>query len=215
MLSPILIVTYPMLIEKLYVLDFTLFKPATFSEICQYAIDGDWENFAFYLTMNENRFVTPVMFQIALERREQDEYWDINRRDYLWYTLLISLIKMLIYWTIAPFLILLIPLVPYFLINIYSFMYWLLLFSYMVPDFSLEISQVIDLYQFQDWSNLLIMRADELCPDGFIVMSDGHCGCQSYQKLEDKQCVELCPKEKAYNRYDSAVYFILPQCLDV
>lgn len=46
-------------------------------------------------------------------------------------------------------------------------------------------------------------------------MPDGHCGCLDHQKLEGRFCVDLCPKYQSLNKYDSAIFEVLPRCLNV
>lgn len=214
-LSPILVFTYPMLIDKVYLYDFSNFEPASFAQICEYAWNYDWENFAFYLTMNENRFVAPIVYQIAYSLRNDDRYWDINRRDYLLYTFMLSLGKLLIYWIISPILLLMLPFLGYLVLNVYSFLYWFIIISHAIPDINVDIPFTLDIYRFYDYSNLLLLRADKLCPDDMIALPDGHCGCHDYQVKKGKMCLDICPYNKSLNKYDSAIFRILPECIDL
>lgn len=115
--------------------------------------------------MNENRLITPIVYEIAYNLRNNDGFWDLNRRDYLFYVLALNLGKIVVYWILSPIIILLLPLFGFFVINVYVNLFWLLMFSHFIPNFSLDVTYTLDLYKFYDWSSLILMRADDLCPD--------------------------------------------------
>ena len=138
------------------------------------------------VTMNENRFIAPVVYEIARSVRNEEEFWDINRRDYLYYTLALTQGKILFYWFLSPVLLILVPFLGYFFVNVYTNLFWLLMLTHFIPDFELDVPSTVNLYKFNDWSSILMMRADDLCPDGLIAMPDGDCSCLDHQVQKGK-----------------------------
>ena len=165
--------------------------------------------------MNENRFVAPIVYEIAYNIKDEDLFWDFNRRDLMYYMLIISEIKILLCWIFSPLIILLSPLLLYFVFSVYMNLFWLVTFAHYFPSLKLDVPYTLDIYRFYDWSSMLILQADDLCPGNLRSMADGHCGCQDDQVLRGKLCVDVCPRFKSLNRYDTAIFDILPACLNI